>query len=114
MIVLNFIFGIAFGAAVPWLERKLKEWAEQIYLGELPISEHEYDVVAVLAIVMIAAIVCAVFRVDSSAFLLALGIATGLFAGRIWKRIRMEAGPAPDPATVPDTASAEGATGDRR
>jgi hypothetical protein len=114
MIVLNFIIGIAFGAATPWLERKLRQWAEQVYLGELPISDHEYDVLAVLAIVMIAAIVCAVFRIDSSAFLLALGIATGLFADRIWKRIRMEAGPAPEPANVPDSGAAGPASGDRR
>jgi hypothetical protein len=113
MIVLNFIIGIAFGAAVPWLERKLKGWAEQLYLGELPVSDHEYDVVAVLVIVMLAAIFCAIFRIDSSAFLLALGIATGVFADRIWKRIRMEAGPAPDPATVPDSG-AEAGQGERR
>lgn len=95
MIVLNLIVGIVFGVLTPWLERKLRDWSEQLYLGDLPVSAHEFDVLAVLAIVMIAAIVCAVLGIDSAAFLLALGIGVGLFGKRIWHRIKLEAGPGP-------------------
>jgi NhaP-type Na+/H+ or K+/H+ antiporter len=91
MIVMNLIVGIGFGLLTPWLERKLREWSERLYMDELPVRDHEFDVLAVLAVVALAAIACAVLGVDSSAFLLAVGIGLGVFGKRIWNRIKLDA-----------------------
>ncbi|WP_371153748.1 hypothetical protein [Jannaschia sp. 2305UL9-9] len=87
MILLNLVIGILTGMAVPRVERALKSWAESIWLGRMGISDHEFDLAALLVILMAAAVVCAVLGIDSSAFLLALGALVGLFGKRFWSRI---------------------------
>ncbi len=88
MILMNFVIGILAGLLVPWAERQLRDWSESIWLGEFPVSEHEFDLAALLVILMVAAVMCAILGVDSSAFMLAFGALIGLFGKRIWHRIR--------------------------
>ncbi|MFO6463636.1 hypothetical protein ACK8OR_04525 [Jannaschia sp. KMU-145] len=88
MILLNLIIGILTGLAVPRMERWIKDWSESLWLGDMPISPHEFDLAALLVILMLAAVVCAILGIDSSAFLLALGALLGLFGKRIWARIQ--------------------------
>ena len=87
MIVLNFIVGIIAGLLVPWGERKLRDFAESVWLGGLPISDHEFDLAALLVIMMLAALVVGAMGFGSSAFMLAFGAIVGLFGKRIWSRI---------------------------
>ncbi|WGH78394.1 hypothetical protein [Jannaschia ovalis] len=88
MILINLIVGILAGLAVPRAEKVLKDWAESIWLGDMPISDHEFDLAALLVILMLAAVVCAILGVDSSAFMLAFGALVGLFGKRLWTRIQ--------------------------
>lgn len=88
MILLNLVIGILAGLATPKLEVWMKDVSESIWLGKLNISDHEFDLAALLVILMVASIVCAVLGVDSSAFLLALGALVGLFGKRAWASIR--------------------------
>lgn len=87
MILLNLVIGILTGLAVPRVEGMLRSWAESVWLGGLGISDHEFDLAALLVMLMVAAVICAVLGVDSSAFMLALGALIGLFGKRIWTRI---------------------------
>ncbi|MEM9798277.1 MAG: hypothetical protein AAF919_17430 [Pseudomonadota bacterium] len=87
MIIANLLIGILTGLLVPRAERILKDISESIWLDDMGISDHEFDLAALLVILMIAAVVCALLGVDSSAFLLALGALFGLFGARIWRKI---------------------------
>ena len=89
MILMNVVVGILAGLAVPRMERWLKDVSESLWLDGLPISAHEFDLAAMLVILMIAAVVCAILGVDSSAFLLAFGALVGLFGRRIWRKIAL-------------------------
>lgn len=88
MILVNFIIGLAAGLIVPRFEKTLRGWAESVWLGDMPISEHEFDLAALLVLLMLAAVLCAILGVDSSAFMLAFGALIGLFGKRIWARIQ--------------------------
>lgn len=88
--ILNFFIGVLTGLAVPYAERWLKDLAESLWLGGLPISEHEVDLAALLFILIVASVVLAMIGVGSSAFLLCLGALFGLFGKRIWARIMMK------------------------
>ena len=85
--ILNLIVGLLAGLAVPRAERMLKSFAESVWMGRLPIEEREFDLAALLVILMAAAILLALLGVDSSAFLLAFGALVGLFGKRIWARV---------------------------
>jgi hypothetical protein len=87
MIVLNFVIGILAGLAVPSLERAFRDFAESVWLGDLPLSDDEFDLAAMLVVLMLAAILIAAIGGDSSAFMLAFGALVGLFGKRIWVRI---------------------------
>ncbi|MEM7488978.1 MAG: hypothetical protein AAF390_07615 [Pseudomonadota bacterium] len=87
MMALNVVIGVLAGLAVPAAERWLKSWAESIWLGRLPVSDHEFDLAALLLILMVAALVTIALGADSNAFLLALGAFAGLFGKRLWARI---------------------------
>ena len=89
--ILNILIGLIAGLLVPRAERWLKDVAESLWLGGLPLSEHEFDLAALLFILMVAAVILALMGVDSSAFLLCFGALVGLFGRRIWKRIRLQA-----------------------
>ncbi|MEM8850092.1 MAG: hypothetical protein AAGE03_08660 [Pseudomonadota bacterium] len=86
--LLNLIIGLLAGLSVPKMERVLKGWAESIWLGRLPISDHEFDLAALLVILMVASLLTIALGADSNAFLLALGAFIGLFGKRIWARIQ--------------------------
>ncbi|WP_308916971.1 hypothetical protein [Jannaschia sp. LMIT008] len=88
MIIVNFLIGVLTGLLVPRAERWLKGWAESIWLGGLPLEEHEFDLAALLVILMAAAIVVAVLGAPSNAFMLAFGALLGLFGKRIWARVK--------------------------
>ncbi|MEL7184737.1 MAG: hypothetical protein AAFY65_00030 [Pseudomonadota bacterium] len=87
MILVNLLIGVLAGLATPKLERWLKDVSESLWLGKMNISDHEFDLAALLVILMVAAVVCAIIGVDSSAFLLALGALVGLFGKRAWAAI---------------------------
>ncbi len=87
MIVLNLLVGLGAGLLVPRLERYLKDWAESIWLDGLPLDDHEFDLAALLVVLMAASVLCAILGVDSSAFLLCLGALAGLFGKRFWARM---------------------------
>ena len=87
MIVLNFLVGVIAGLLVPWGERKLRAFAESVWLGGLPMSEREFDLAALLVILMIAAVVVGALGFGSSGFMLAFGALVGLFGRRLWRRI---------------------------
>ena len=87
MIVLNFLVGIVAGLLVPWGERKLRSLAESLWLGTLPMDEREFDLAALLVILMIAAMLVGALGFGSSGFMLAFGALVGLFGRRLWRRI---------------------------
>jgi hypothetical protein len=88
MILLNLVIGILAGLAVPSMERRMRDWAESLWLGDMPMSDHEFDLAALLVILMVAAVICAILGANSSAFLLTFGALIGLFGKRLWTRIR--------------------------
>jgi hypothetical protein len=87
VILFNFLLGIGAGLLVPRLEPHLKSWADSIWLERPPLSASEFDLAALLLVLMAAAVVCAALGVASSAFLLAFGALVGLFGRRLWRRI---------------------------
>ncbi|MBM2574688.1 hypothetical protein JQC91_00090 [Jannaschia sp. Os4] len=87
--ILNIVIGLIAGLATPALERWMRSVADSIWLGDMGISDHEFDLAALLVILMVASIVAAVLGVDSSVFLMCFGALVGLFGRRIWRRIAM-------------------------
>ena len=90
MIALNFLVGILAGIALPHFERWFRDFSESVWLGGLPLTEQEFERVALLLMVMIAAIVVGALGFESSAFMMAFGFLVGLFFKRLWRRIRLE------------------------
>ena len=88
MILVNFLIGVGLGLLVPRAERAMKDWADSIWLGGVPLAEHEFDLAALLVLVMAAAIVVAMLGAASNAFLLAFGALIGLFGRRIWRKVK--------------------------
>lgn len=89
MIALNFLIGVFAGMLLPRFERWLRDFSESVWLGGLPLSDKEFEQVALLVMVMIAAIVVGAMGFGSSAFMMAFGIIIGLFAKPLWRRIRL-------------------------
>ena len=92
--ILNIVIGLLAGLATPALERWLRSIADSIWLGDIGITEHEFDLAALLVILMVASVVAAVIGVDSSVFLMCFGALIGLFGRRIWRRIALRDDPA--------------------
>ena len=90
MIALNFVVGVLAGLLLPRFETWLRDFSESVWLGGLPMNEKEFEQVALLVLVMVAAIVVGAVGFGSSAFMLAFGVIIGIFGKRIWRRIRME------------------------
>jgi len=88
--ILNLIVGLLAGLAVPRAERWLRDFSESVWLGGVPMDEREFDMAALLVILMIAATLLAILGIDSSAFLLCFGAMVGLFGRRFWKRISLK------------------------
>jgi hypothetical protein len=53
----------------------------------MPLTDHEFDLAALLVILMAFSLLGAIIGVDSSAFMLAFGALIGLFGKRIWAKI---------------------------
>ena len=87
--ILNVIVGLLAGLLTPRLERWMRGVADSLWLDGLGISETEFDLAALLVILMLASVVVAVMGAASNAFLLAFGALVGLFGRRLWRRIRM-------------------------
>ena len=87
MIIFNFLLGALMGYLTPILEPKMKSWAESILLSEVKLKDTEFDLLALLILLMVAAFICALIGVDSSAFMMAFGAIVGLFGTRIWAMI---------------------------
>jgi len=64
MILVNLLIGVLAGLATPKLERWLKDVSESLWLGKMNISDHEFDLAALLVILMVAAVVCAIIGVQ--------------------------------------------------
>ena len=92
--ILNIVIGLIAGLLTPPLERWMRGVADSIWLGEIGISDHEFDLAALLVILMVASVVAAVIGVDSSVFLMCFGALIGLFGRRIWRRIALRDDPA--------------------
>ena len=88
--ILNIVIGLLAGLATPALERWMRSVADSIWLGEMGISDHEFDLAALLVILMVAGVVTAILGGDSSVFLMCFGALIGLFGRRIWRRIAMK------------------------
>ena len=86
--ILNLILGVVAGLLVPRGERWLRAWAESLWMGRPPLDEREFDMAALLVILIVTSVVLAMLGAESSAFLLCLGALVGLFGKRIWARIQ--------------------------
>jgi hypothetical protein len=56
-------------------------------LTDIKLADTEFDLLCLLVLLMVAAFICAVIGVDSSAFLLCLGALLGMFGPRIWAAV---------------------------
>ncbi|KIT16138.1 hypothetical protein jaqu_21000 [Jannaschia aquimarina] len=88
--LLNLLVGLIAGLLVPRFERWLRDFSESVWLGGVPLSEKEFDMAALLVLLILASILLAILSVDSSAFLLSLGALFGLFGKRFWARVSMK------------------------
>lgn len=85
---LNIIIGLIVGLLLPSAEQVLKDWAEKVWLGRPPISDFEFDLVALLLILILASLLIMAMGGVSNGALLSVGVLIGLFGKRIWARIK--------------------------
>jgi hypothetical protein len=90
--ILSLILGLVLGLIVPQAERYLKDFAESVWLDGLPISDHEFDLAALLVLLVIASLFLAIFAGGGSAFWLCTGALIGLFGERIIAKVTMKDG----------------------
>lgn len=84
MIFMNLLIGAGAGYLTPILEPRLKALAESITLTPIKPRDTEFDMLALLVMLMGAHVVLAILGVHSSVFAMCLGAGLGLFGKRIW------------------------------
>lgn len=88
--ILSLALGFGLGLVLPKAERWLKEFSESVWLDGLPISDHEFDLAALLVLLLFASLLLAIFAGGGSAFWLCSGALLGLFGKRILGMITMK------------------------
>ena len=89
----NLLFGLAAGLLNPMFEKWLEGVAESIWLGEIGLTEREWDLLSLVLLLMIAAVLMAILGINGMPFWLSLGALIGLFGRRILNRWRTRNAP---------------------
>ncbi|MEL7212536.1 MAG: hypothetical protein AAGK92_07730 [Pseudomonadota bacterium] len=82
--LLNLFLGALAGYLTPQAEPHLKKALKDILLEEVPMKEGEFRLFSFIVMMILAAVLTALFGADSSAFLLLFGGGLGVFGQRIY------------------------------
>ena len=81
---LNLIIGGLAGYAVPYVEPYVKDFMEKVALKEIEIDPHEFDMLTLIALLLLAVAVLLLLGASPNAFILIFGAGVGLFAKRLY------------------------------
>lgn len=81
----SFILAALCCAATPMVEPHVKKALESVMLSEMKLEPREFRVFTFALMLILAAVLTAIFQVDSSAFLSAVGGLLGVSATRLFE-----------------------------
>lgn len=85
--LLNLFLGALAGYLTPQAEPHLKKAMKDILLDEVPMKEGEFRLFTFIVMMIVAAVLTALFGADSAAFLLLLGGGLGVFGSRLYQAL---------------------------
>ncbi|MEM8980328.1 MAG: hypothetical protein AAGD04_12640 [Pseudomonadota bacterium] len=81
--IFNFILGLLAGYLVPVVEPMVKQFMEKIALESVELDPNEFDMLALIVLLLAALALVLLFRFESNAFMLVFGAGIGLFLKRL-------------------------------